>query len=366
VNDSAVLLASGLVWPVAVVLVSFMLLASQRKAIAGLIGRIKSLKYPGGEVQAAGAVPETGADTMLALVDTLSRNLSERSEREGLIVTEVTEAVADVTIENREPLADFEPLPVEEVTSLVMLRAKLGNLLSELAVPPPPGGFGPVSATIDTLVGRGVLDAAQAQALRDAVDISDQAARGAVVPRRVAIAVENSGSAILEQLALLRTVAAARFEDHVLDSLQQQIPSQWSLDIDRSILSTSDPVRLQVGLQELGQRHARVDALVTAADRAAVVEIRSRLQPGASGQIEAVRAWLGALPSELPVLLIMLGDALTARELKSISNGREGPVEILQWDRYAASLITTLRGLLSGPGALAPEAGLVPGARPAP
>lgn len=355
-NDSAVLLASNLVWPVAVVLISLVLLSSQRKAIAGLIGRVKSVKYPGGEVQAAGAVPETAGDTVLALVDTLSRNLSERSEREGLIVTEATEAVADVVIENREPLAGFEPLPVEEVTSLVMLRAKLANLLSELAVPPPPGGFGPVSATIDTLVGRGVLDVAQAQALRDTVDLSDQAARGAVVPRRVAIAVENSGSAILEQLALLRTVAAARFEDHVLETLQEQIPTQWSLDIDRSIVSTGSPVQLQAGVQDLGRRHARVDALVTAADRAAVVEIRSRLQPGASGQIEAVRTWLGALPSELPVLLIMLGDALTARELKAISNGREGTVELLQWDRYASALVPTLRDLLRGPDALAPEA----------
>src|SRR5258708_13429969 len=133
-----------------------MLLASQRKPVGRLIDRIKSLKYPGGEAQLGVAVPEAGADAILALVDTLSGNLSERTERDesGMATAEGT---ADGAIQNREPLADFEPLPVEEVTNLVMLRTKVANLLSELAVPSPPGGFGPVSPTIETLVGRAIL-----------------------------------------------------------------------------------------------------------------------------------------------------------------------------------------------------------------
>ena len=71
--------------------------------------------------------------------------------------------------------------------------------------------------------------------LEGTVDIADQAARGAMVPRRVAIAVENSGPAILEQLALLRTVAAARSRTTSWRTLQQRVPADWSVDIDRTI-----------------------------------------------------------------------------------------------------------------------------------
>ena len=59
-----------------------MLLVSQRQPIGRLIDRIKSLTYPGGEAQLGVAVPEAGAETILALVDSLSRDLSERTERD--------------------------------------------------------------------------------------------------------------------------------------------------------------------------------------------------------------------------------------------------------------------------------------------
>jgi hypothetical protein len=365
VNDSTVLLAANLAWPVVVLVIAALLLASQRKPVGRLIDRVKSLKYPGGEAQLGVAVPEAGADTILALVDVLSRDLSERTERDEPAVATAGVAAGEA-IQNREPLAGFEPLPVEEVTNLVMLRTKVANLLSELAVPPPPGGFGPISATIDILSGRGVLDVEQAQALRDAVDIADQAARGAMVPRRVAIAVENSGPAILEQLALLRTVAAARFEDYVLDALQQRLPADWSVDIDRTIVSDEQLDTVALSERNVAGRRARVDALVTAGDQSAVVEVRARLQPGAAGQIEAVRTWMMALPADLPVLLVMLGDALSPREVRQISNGHQRPVELLSWDKYSASLITVLRDLLTGPRMPLPDAGLVPGSRPAP
>jgi hypothetical protein len=324
-NDSAVLMAADIAWPAVVLVVATVVLATQRKPLGRLIDRIKTLKYPGGEAELGGAVPEEGAETIQALVDTLSRNLSERTEQ-------AAGGGADESIQNREPLNDFEPLSIELVTNLVMLRTNMANLLSELAFPPPPGGFGPVSATIDTLLGRGVLDDEQASAMRGVVDIADQAARGAMVPRRVTVAAENSGPAILEQLALLRTVAAARFEDHVLDTLQDRIPADWSVDIDWPIA---------------GERRVRVDALVTAGDRSAVVEVRARLQPGAVGQIKAVREWIRALPPDMPVLLVMLGDVLTPRELGQISVDHEGVVELLPWDTSAGSLIKVLGDLLA-------------------
>jgi hypothetical protein len=345
VNDSTVLLAGDLAWPITVLVIATTVLATQRAPIGRLIDRLKLLRYPGGEAQLGIAVPEGGADTILTLVDALSRDLTAGTAGE---VTARPPARADEIepIQNREPLGEFEPLPTEEVSNLVMLRTKAANLVSELAFPPPPGGFGPVSATIDVLRNRGVLDVTQADALRDAMDIADQAARGAVVPRRVALAVENSGPAILEQLALLRTVAAAKFEEYVLDTLRRLLPPGWSIDIDRTIPRTERGDDTDRSAPSATHARARVDGLVTMRDRSAVVEVRARLQPGSHGQIEAVRDWLKALPSDLPVLLVMLGEGLTGRELRRIRDSHDGAVEVLLWDRDADALIMILRELL--------------------
>jgi hypothetical protein len=344
VNDSAVLMAANLAWPVVVLIIATLVLASQRDPVGRLIDRIKTLKYPGGQAD-LGAVPEAGADDLRTLVYRLQRNVSDRAEREE--PETAGEAEADETMQNREPLASFEPLPIERVTNLVTLATEAAHRLSELAVPPPPGGFGRPSAMIDTLLGRGVLEDQAAQALLRLVDIADQAARGAMVPPRVAIAVENSGPTILSQLDLLRTQAAARFEDHVLDTLQKRAPREWSIDIDRAIVSDDQPDKTASDAPSATRpRHARVDALVTVGDRSAVVEVRARLQPTVPGQIDAVREWMKALPFDLPVLLIMLGEGLTARQLEQIRDGHGAPVELLLWDSEAKSLIGVLNNLL--------------------
>ena len=279
------------------------------------------------------------------LVGTLSRGLGELAEQ-----SEPTRPPADSEsiepIQNREPIGEFKPLPAEQVTSLVMLGTRIGNLLTELAYPPPPGGSVSLSATVDVLCHRGVLDDDQAAALHQTLLIADEAARGAMVPPRVAQAVQNSGTAIERQLAVLRTVAAAKFEDHVLDMLREQLPDNWSVDIDRAIPRVDQNEEAYAQARPFAPRHARVDALVTSHNRSAVLEVRARLQPHADGQIDAVREWLDALPSYLPVLLVMLGERLLKSELERIRSGHEGTVEVLLWDKEANSLITILRGLL--------------------
>jgi hypothetical protein len=351
VNESAVLLAGDLAWPVAVLVIATLVLATQRQPIGRLIDRIKSLKYPGGEADLS-VVAEAGVAVISTAVESLSRDVTVQLEPGKRPVDgEVMEP-----IQNREPIGDVEPLPAEEVTNLVVLRTRAANVLEELAYPPPPGGFGTVAATLSTLHRRGVLDKEQTLALGQLIEIADEATRGAVVPLRVAQAVQNSGPAILVQLDKLRAVAAAKFEEHVLDALRQRLPHSWSLDIDRAIPrgGLADPAQftdpgtgaLVDGGHQGAVVHARVDALVTARNRHAVVEIRARLQPGADGQIEAVREWFAALPSELPVLLVMLGERLTDRELSWILGDRDGPVELLLWDRDADDLIRTLREVL--------------------
>lgn len=350
-NDSAVLLAGDLAWPIVVLIISTMVLASQRQSIGRLIDRIKSLKYPGGEAELG--VPEAGADDLETLVVSLARNVIEATEREE-IAAPGADAEPDEAMQNREPLATIEPLPVEKVTNLVTLATNVAQQVSELAYPPPPEGFSSLSATIDTLLGRGVLDLPTAQALLRVIDIAQQAARGAIVPPRVATAVENSGLAILEQLAILRTTAAAQFEDHVLDTLQEKAPRGWNIEIDRSIPGDNQPDEGDSHLDETAtgsssatrSRHTWVDALVSDDGQHAVVEVRARLQPTERGQIKALCQWMRGLPSDLPVLLIMLGRGLSARQLQEIREGRTGPVKLLEWDRDPDSLINVLDDLL--------------------
>jgi hypothetical protein len=286
-----------------------------------------------------------GADVISSLVDALSGDLSKRMTRPPARGEDIYPA------QKREPPDDFNPLPSARVTNLVMLRMNVTTLLTELAFPPPPGGFGRVSSTIETLRNRGVLGTELARALSDTLDIADRAAGGSAVPPKVALAVENSGPAILEQLALLRTVAAARFEDHVLDRLQQNLPAGWLVEIDAAISpdgSEQDPPPRA----SVTSKHARADALVRKDDRSAVVEVRARLQPGSQRQVMALRDWLQKMPSDLPVLLVAPGEGLNAGELNKVRNRREGAIELLSWDWDADSLITTLRGLLEHSGDL--------------
>jgi hypothetical protein len=348
VNESAVLLVGSLAWPVTILIIVVLLLITQRESVSGLINRITGLKTPVAEL-----VAEKGVAVISTAVESLSRDVTVQPEPDKRPAdTQMIEP-----IQNREPIGEIEQLPTDEVANLVVLRAQAANLLEELAYPPPPGGFGAVSSTLEVLHRRGVLDQEQTTALRQLIEIADEATRGAVVPRRVAQAVRNSGLAILIQLDKLRTVAGPKFEEHVLVTLRQRLPPGWSLDIDRAIpreaprealTDPAAPADTSVPV------HARVDALVTAGDRSAVVEIRARLQPGQDGQIEAVRGLLAALPPRLPVLLVMLGERVTDRELQWICSGHEGPVELLLWDREASELVMMLRGLLEQSGVTAP------------
>ena len=106
----------------------------------------------------------------------------EATEREE-IAAPGTDTESDEAMQNREPLAAIEPLPVEKVTNLVTLATNVAHQVAELANPPPPEGFSSVSDTIDTLLGRGVLDPSTALALQRVIDIAQEAARGVSCPR---------------------------------------------------------------------------------------------------------------------------------------------------------------------------------------
>jgi hypothetical protein len=339
VNESTVILAGDVAWPATALVLAAILLMTQRGPIGRLIDRVKSFKYPGGEADLS-VVAEAGVTVISTAVQSLSRDVTVPVEP-GKRPTPGQEVEP---VQNREPIGSIEPLPLDEVTSLVALRANAAIAIEELAFPPPPGESGSVSATLDVLRNRGVLDSEQAVALRQLIDIADEASRGAIVPRRVGQAVQNSGTEIVRRLDKLRAVAGPKFEEHVLVTLRKRLPAGWTLDIDHA-LPREEP--LADGPEPV---HARVDALVTARDRSVVVEVRARLRPGAEGQLEAVREWLAALPPQLPVLLVMLGDQLTVRELRSIWSVHEGPVEFLLWDRDADELILTVRELMEQAG----------------
>jgi hypothetical protein len=174
------------------------------------------------------------------------------------------------------------------------------------------------------------------------------AAAGASVPRTVRMAAENAGPAMLEQLAILQTVAAARFEDHVLNTLTHRRPSAWAIEVDASIGGTEQAPPAP-GLSRSRTFH-QVDALVHDGYHVVAVEIRAQLQPGSTRQIDAVKEWLETLPPDLPVLLVVLGEGLTSRELHRVQGVRKAAIESLAWDRDANSLIAVLRSLLEANG----------------
>jgi hypothetical protein len=175
VNESAVLLVGDLAWPVVVLVIGVIVLITQRAAIGEMIGRVRSFKIPGGEAQLS-VVSEVGVAAISTAVESLSRDVTVPPERGK----RPSDGQAIEPIQNREPIGDVEPLPIQQVTSLVVLRMQAANLLEGLAFPPPPGGLGMVPATtLQVLRHRGVLDEEQVGALGNLVEVADQAA-----PRR--------------------------------------------------------------------------------------------------------------------------------------------------------------------------------------
>lgn len=326
-SDATALVISNLAWPVAIVIIAVVVLITQREPIGEMIARIKSLKYPGGAAEISEAVPEQGAVVISSLVDSLYRGLSER-----LIELDVPRQRQgeDVVIDNRERLGEFDTPPAKAVVSLVQLRGRIADVLPQLAVPPPAGGYGTISATIGVLRNRGVIDGSVARKLLEVAAIADQAAAGSAVPPNVANAVHNSGSAIIDQLAEFGKAAPVLFEAHVLEVLARERPGGWQ-------------VTQNAHVAELG---VRADAQISDGGQHVIMEVRARLQPESHVQLEEVRAWLTALPASVPVLIVMLGDGLTGRQQRRLREIHSGPVELLLWDRDADFLIPALQGML--------------------
>jgi hypothetical protein len=349
VNDSAVLLATNLAWPIAALIIATLLLITQREPIGNLISRIVKVSYPGGAAELGTAIPEHAAQTFASLADKLALDPAELTSRDGASVEQDPTGAASLT-PNREPLGEFRPPPSDEVDDLVSLGLRARNLLSELAQPPPIDGTESVYAVIDVLRNRAVLDAEQAQAFQEMFGLVDRAAGGAGIPPKVANAAANTSRAILDQLAIRVPAAPKRFEDHVLEVLQVRLPAGWQIEIDATVRrSQAVPKTGTAEARSLADMHERVDALVTAHDRQAVVEVRARLEPSSPGQVWAVERLLKSLPPDLPVLLVVLGEGLSGRQLREFRQLRPGPVELLQWDRDSREFVSTLRDLLQDP-----------------
>lgn len=322
-NDSLVLLVSDLTWPIVILLIAALLLFTQRTALGGLLGRISKANFPGGglELRAQDAATISNLIEALPQDSKPTRAWQEDSREPGSAKDPSPE-------QNREALDKPAPLPTGDVNNLVMLRTRIANLLSEIAFPPPPAGTSTAPYTIDVLHNRGVLSTRTADALQETIKIADQASAGAAVPRQVATAVENSGQAILEQIAQLRAAAAARCEEHILEVLRNRAPHGWSVDMDARVGS------------------ARVDALVRNNGSSAVVEVRTRVYSGDYRQIEALGQWFSALREDMPVLLVFLGGGLNDRTLRQVSESHSAAIKVVLWDDEAPSLISELSELV--------------------
>jgi hypothetical protein len=326
VNDSAVLLASSLVWPTVALLVSVLLLLTQRKAISALIGRIQKANFPGGTLELTDSDTAKIIDLANALPQDSRLPPAPSDENRALPNTD------EVTPEqNREALDEPTPLPTAEVDDLVMLRTRIANLLSEVAFPPPPEGGGPISYIIEVLRHRGVLSDETTKALRDTVEIADKASTGVAVPHRLTIAAQNNGPTILQQISQLRATAPAKCEDHILAVLEREMPRSWTVEWDAKVEA------------------ARVDALVRRDDVRVVVEVRTKVHPGADGQVDSLRRWLSAVPKQLPVVLVLLGNGLNDRLMRQVRGDHLGEVKVLLWDNESSSLIDEIDEVLEQP-----------------
>jgi hypothetical protein len=197
--------------------------------------------------------------------------------------------------------------------------------------PPPPEGGGPLSYLIEVLRHRGVLSEETTKALWDTVEIADRASTGAAVPHRLTVAAQNNGPTILQQISQLRATAPVKCEDHILAFLQREMPRSWTVEWDAKVAT------------------ARVDALVGFGDVRVVVEVRTRVHPGADGQVDSLRRWLSAVPNQLPVVLVLLGNGLNDRLMRQVRGDHLGEIKVLLWDNESDSLINEIDELLERP-----------------
>ncbi len=245
---------------------------------------------------------------------------------------------------NREPLGDPLPLPGDSAPDdLVELCDQAAILLRQLVGTVGPERVATPAEMVRVLVRRGVLDNFAATALDKLFELSDGLKAGEALPEPVASTVRKSGSAVLRELSSLGGTAAARFEEHVLDTLHNELPKNWKmlddveLNLGRGPESGADRKNSDESLDS-----PRVDAVVTHNDVSVAVEVRTSL---GDEQLAWLESLLGALPENIPLLLVIPNGRSRNRRLRRVIESSAHRVKVLSWDDEADQFISTIQKL---------------------
>ncbi len=292
--------------------------------VSGLVHRVVSGHYalkmlgveltePATPIRSAAAAASVAVDERRVLAED---SMAEQASLEAGIRSSSEPVDEDPTTDTNTP---------DIVFGLSDLGASLATALRSLLSPPPRM---PIHGTEDMariLSNRGVLPPRLAVAVERVIRqcrTTDNRRNRA----RLDDAAMAYGPSLLADLRALRRTAALAFEQHVL----RQVELVPRCTVDRGIVIQGN----------------QVDAMAERDGSEVVVEVRSRVGPGATGAVEEAFEWLRGIPAQMPVLLIVPTEPTASPRWQDIRS-RQG-LTVLPWDEEHGKLATVLTSLLGG------------------
>jgi len=253
---------------------------------------------------------------------------------------------------NQEPPGRVERRP-NKVRDLRGFWSEMNVLLDTLIGAKSPGrhDIDSVKDKIDTLHGRGVLDRSFSRALHEIAVVTALATERTALPVDSHSTLNKSVHKILDRLAELQKLTARRFEHHVLDTLNRNSPSDWSIQLDVRIRDGQFLPEASDGESE--EVSARVDTLITnSREQGVVVEVRSRIESIRDEQLESLKDWLNMVPPDVAVIIIIPDGDLRKEHL---SQDRRRRLRVLDWDTRSNLLMSAIHESFMAPTLLRQE-----------
>lgn len=267
----------------------------------------------------------TGLDLVQTQVAEPLADIKEQAQFKAGVVAAAQEggSSAGEALENREPLLDVPAPVVGPVSDLSTLWREIKAVLARLA-----GTVGDDVRSADDLITvlqrRGVLDETTVKALRQLARANEELSAGATLSEKDSAAVRAVGAGTLGALARLYRFAPAAFEQHVLTRLQGVAAADWVIEFD-------------VKRRGRDEHLLAIDAVIRQGEREVAVEVKAR------ARLTALLSWMKRVPENLPMLLVLPGDAANARAFAA-AEGFEH-LRVLEWDTEADQLGLVVREL---------------------
>ncbi|WIX85510.1 hypothetical protein [Amycolatopsis sp. DG1A-15b] len=264
-------------------------------------------------------------------------------------------AAADVragkgVLRSREQIVEYlDPVPTV-VHTLGELWCAIEEILTLLIEP-----LSPEDRTTEDMAKilhrRGVLDDEMIDNLTSLHQASQSVASGATLSDDDATTVRQSGPALLQALARLRSYAPALFEKHVIGQLDRLINEGCRITYG------TIPRQLFTGEEGGNAGSVEADATLEQDERALFVEVRAQVRNDGR-PLEETLEWLARIPHQVPVLLVFLGDETTTpsvsevilsdpTRLEAVLYSRLAGLDVLGWDAEYESFLDRVRAMLA-------------------